>query len=44
MDGSAHPQGEDLKAAGRKLIRESALVAGQWVQGEGTFEVDDPAE
>jgi succinate-semialdehyde dehydrogenase / glutarate-semialdehyde dehydrogenase len=44
MDGSTLSKAEDLKAAGRKLIREAALTAGQWVQGEGTFEVDDPAE
>ncbi len=44
MDGDRLPDPETLKAEGRKLIREQALVAGRWVREGGVIEVDDPAE
>ncbi len=36
--------GEALKAKGRALMRETALIGGRWVRGEGEIAVDDPAE
>jgi hypothetical protein len=44
MDGSTASSADGLKARGRGLIREAALIAGRWVQGEGVIEVEDPAE
>jgi succinate-semialdehyde dehydrogenase/glutarate-semialdehyde dehydrogenase len=44
MDASVATQAEDLKAKGRALMREAALIDGRWVKGEGEIPVDDPAE
>jgi succinate-semialdehyde dehydrogenase/glutarate-semialdehyde dehydrogenase len=43
MDDAGVSKLEALKAQGMALIRERALIAGEWVQGEGVIEVDDPA-
>jgi succinate-semialdehyde dehydrogenase / glutarate-semialdehyde dehydrogenase len=43
MDGSTTPRAGELKAKGRALIREAALVDGRWIAGGG-IAVDDPAE
>ena len=44
MDDSALSKIDSAKALGLKLMRESALVAGRWTDGEGRLEVEDPAE
>jgi succinate-semialdehyde dehydrogenase/glutarate-semialdehyde dehydrogenase len=44
MAGSTTSRADALKAKGRALIRQTALVGGRWVGGEGEIEVDDPAE
>jgi len=44
MDASVATEADDLKAKGRALIRQAALVDGVWVKGEGEIAVDDPAE
>ena len=44
MDDAGVPKLEAARAAGQALIREQALVAGEWVDGSGRIEVEDPAE
>ncbi|HLK24293.1 MAG TPA: NAD-dependent succinate-semialdehyde dehydrogenase [Caulobacteraceae bacterium] len=44
MDASIQSPADALKAKGRALIRQQALVGGTWVDGNGVIEVDDPAE
>ena len=44
MDDAGVSKLQGLKAQGMALIREQALVAGEWVDGSGRIEVDDPAE
>ena len=44
MDDAANSKLQALKAQGRALIREQALVAGDWVDGQGRIEVEDPAD
>ena len=44
MDDAAVSKLQAAKAAGQALIREQALVAGKWVDGQGRIEVEDPAE
>jgi succinate-semialdehyde dehydrogenase/glutarate-semialdehyde dehydrogenase len=44
MDDAGVSKLQALKAEGRALIREQALVAGEWVDGDGRIEVEDPAE
>jgi hypothetical protein len=44
MDASVATEADDLKAKGRALICQAALVDGVWVKGEGEIAVDDPAE
>ena len=43
MDDSSSTKSEALKALGRSLIRDSALVAGEWVSEGDRLEVEDPA-
>ena len=43
MDDAGVSKLESMKAQGRRLIREQALIAGEWVTGQGSIEVDDPA-
>ena len=44
MDDAAVSKLQAAKAAGQALIREQALIAGDWVEGSGRIEVEDPAE
>ncbi len=44
MDDAGVSKLQAAKAAGQALIREQALVAGDWVEGHGRIEVEDPAE
>ena len=44
MDDAGVSKLEAARAAGQALIREQALVAGEWVDGSGRIEVEDPAE
>ena len=44
MDDAGMSKLEAAKASGQALIREQALVAGEWVDGDGRIEVEDPAE
>ena len=44
MDDAAVSKLPAAKAAGQALIREQALIAGDWVEGSGRIEVEDPAE
>ena len=44
MDGGELDRIETLKAKGRALLRETALVAGEHVRADDVVEVDDPAE
>ena len=43
MDDAGVSKLESLKAQGQALIREQALIAGEWVAGQGAIEVEDPA-
>ena len=43
MDDAGVSKLQGLKAQGLALIREQALIAGEWVQGSGAIEVEDPA-
>jgi succinate-semialdehyde dehydrogenase / glutarate-semialdehyde dehydrogenase len=44
MDGSTSTGADALKAKGRALIREAALIGGRWVEGGEVIAVEDPAE
>ncbi|MGZ5965911.1 MAG: NAD-dependent succinate-semialdehyde dehydrogenase [Caulobacteraceae bacterium] len=44
MDDANLSKADALKAQGMGMIREAALIAGQWVSGDGVIEVEDPAE
>ena len=44
MDDAGVSKLQGLKAQGAALIREQALIAGDWVNGSGRIEVEDPAE
>jgi succinate-semialdehyde dehydrogenase/glutarate-semialdehyde dehydrogenase len=43
MDDAGVSRLQALRAQGQALIRGRALIAGEWVTGEGVIEVDDPA-
>ncbi|HEY5410380.1 MAG TPA: NAD-dependent succinate-semialdehyde dehydrogenase [Caulobacteraceae bacterium] len=44
MDDAGVSKLQGLKASGLTQIREQALIAGDWVEGSGRIEVEDPAE
>jgi succinate-semialdehyde dehydrogenase/glutarate-semialdehyde dehydrogenase len=44
MDDAGVSKLQAAKAQGRALIRQQALIAGEWVDGEGRIEVEDPSE
>ena len=44
MDDASHSRIETIKAQAKGLIRQAALVAGEWVEGAGHIDVEDPAE
>jgi succinate-semialdehyde dehydrogenase / glutarate-semialdehyde dehydrogenase len=44
MDDASLSRIESIKSQAKGMIKEAALVAGEWVEGEGRIEVEDPAE
>ena len=44
MDDASPSRIETIKAQAKGLIRQAALVAGEWVEGAGHIDVEDPAE
>ena len=44
MDDSSLSKSDSAKALGLSLMRDSALVAGEWVNGHDRLEVEDPAD
>lgn len=44
MDDASLSAMQGARAKGMALIRDRALIAGEWVSGDGAIEVEDPAE